>query len=268
LIHHSFTRGNHHRMTCSIPLPHHCSSTRTISRPAPLWLPQRLSIHPPFQRPDRSHIPSVGDEPKRITQLSSPVPHPRLSPLYPTTGLPDSLVLILAVPNLSLRTRVPEIAMRPSEDCPNARSNLKTDLALLPTSYQMRRPPVCPFFVHPFYIRITDPSFTQPPRSPLSNHQSWPPPHGNSTSPILFRRLRPTPPRNSTSPRLPRRPVKNTQTSAPPRKRSVSYLIFGSPIFNRDSPLFPEIQAYVSGCQGLQGERVRGLHAHPHPRRY
>jgi len=132
-------------MTCSIPLPRRCSSTRIISRPALLWLPQRLSIHPPFQRPDRNHIPSVGDEPRRIIWLSSPVPRPRLSPLSPTTGLPDSLVLILAVPNPSLRMRVPEIAMRPSEDCPNARSNLKTDLALLPTSYQMRRPPVRPF---------------------------------------------------------------------------------------------------------------------------
>ena len=104
--------------------------------------------------------------------------------------------------------------------------------------------------IRPIYIRITDPSFTQSPRSPSSNHRSWPPPHGNSTSPISFRKPRPTPPRSSTSPRLPRRPVKNTQTSVPLRRRFVSYLILGSPTFNRGSPLFPEIQAYVSGCQG------------------
>jgi len=123
-------------------------------------------------------------------------------------------------------------------------------------------------FLGPIYIRITDPSFTQPPRSPLSNHRSWPLPHGNSTLPILFRRPRLAPQRSSTLPRLPRKLVKNTQTSAPLRRRFVPYLIFSSPTFNRGSPLFPEIQAYVSGCQGRQGEGVCGLHAHPHSRRY
>lgn len=132
-------------MTCSILLPPHCSSTHTISRPAPLWLPQRLSTHPPFQGLARSHILSADDVCRQIIQLSSRLPLPRPSLLFRTTGLPDSPDPIPAAPNLSLRMRVPEITMRPSENCPNARSNLKTDLALLPTSHRMKRPPVCTF---------------------------------------------------------------------------------------------------------------------------
>lgn len=130
-------------MTCLIPLPRPCSSTHIIFRPAPLWPSQRRSPHPPSQRPVRSHTRSVDDARKRIIQLSCRHPLPRLSPPSPTTGPPDSLGLIPAVPSLSLQTRVSEITMRPSEDCPNAHSNLMTNLAPLRTSLRMKRLLVC-----------------------------------------------------------------------------------------------------------------------------
>ena len=129
-------------MTCSIPPLPHYSSTRTISQPVPPWPLQRISHHSLSQGPARSHTRSVANECKRIIQLSFRLPLPRPSPPFPTIGLPDSPGPIPVELNLSLRTGVPEIPMRPSEGCPNTRSNLQMNLALFATSYQMNRVPV------------------------------------------------------------------------------------------------------------------------------
>ena len=149
--------------------------------------------------------------------------------------------------------------MRPSEDFPNARSNLKMNLALLPTSHRAKRLPVCPPFISPIYIRVADPSSTQLPRSPCSDHPSWPPPHGNFTLPTSFRKLRPTPPRSSMSRRQPKRQVKSTRTSAPLRRRSVPYLILGSPIFDRGSLCS---QKYKRMSQAAKDAREKELAAY------
>jgi len=227
-------------MTCSIRLPPHYLSTHTISRPALLWLPQRISCNPPSQGPARSRTRSVADDPTRIMQLFSQLPPPRPSLPFPTTGPPDSPELIPAALNPLLRMRVPEIPMRPSEDCPNVPSNLKMNLALFATSYRTNRLPVrLSRLIRP--IHVADPSFTQSLKSRCSNHRSWPRLHGNYISPTSFKGLRPTPPRSSMSPRRPRRPVKSMRTSAPLRRRSVPYLIFGSPVLDRGSLSFPEI---------------------------
>ena len=130
-------------MTCSIPplLPY--SSTHITSRPVPLCLPWSQPPRPPSQQPVRSHTPLVDTAHRRIIQLSCRHPLPRLSLPSPTTGPQDFPDLIPAGPSLSLRMRVPEIAMQPSEDCPNARNNLMTNLVLLRTNLRMKHLPVC-----------------------------------------------------------------------------------------------------------------------------
>lgn len=130
-------------MTCSIPLPHPYSSTHTTSHPVPLWPPQRPPPHPPSQRPARSHTLLADNARRRIIQPSCRHPLPRLSLPSPTIGLPGSPDLTPAGPSLSLRTRVPGIAMRPSEGFPNAHNTITTNLAPLRTSLRMKHPPVC-----------------------------------------------------------------------------------------------------------------------------
>jgi len=130
-------------MTCSMPPLRPYSSTRITSRPVPLCLPRKRPPRPPSQRPVRSHTPWVDSAHRRIIQLSCRHPLPRLSLPSPTTGPPGFPDLIPAGPSLSLRMRVPEIAMRPSEDCPNARNSLMTDLVPPRTNPRMKHPPVC-----------------------------------------------------------------------------------------------------------------------------
>lgn len=141
-------------MTCSIPLPPRYSSTRTTSRPAPLSLPLRPPSHTSSRPLGRSHTRS-GAAHRRITRLFSPPPLPRPSLPYLLAGLPGSPGPIPVVLNPSLRTRVSEIPMPPSEDCPNAHSNLVMNLALLPINLQMRC--VSHSSIRPVYVRSPDP---------------------------------------------------------------------------------------------------------------
>ena len=117
--------------------------------------------------------------------------------------------------------------MPPSEDHPNARSHLETNLALHPINLRVNK--VCNSSIHLFHCSITNPALTQYRQNPSSGHRSWPLPHGNCTSQTSSREPKRTLPRSLTSHRQPRKPVKSTQTSATLRKRSVPYLISAFP---------------------------------------
>ena len=150
---------------------------------------------------------------------------------------PRPPVLIPAALSPWLWMRVPEIPMPPSEDPSNARSHLETNLALLPINLRVNI--VCTSSIHLFRSSITNlMSLIQYRQNPSSDHPSWPLPHGNCMTQTSSREPKRTPPRSSTSHRLPRRPVKSTQTSAAPRKKSVPFLISAFPNLTAIPPLF------------------------------
>jgi hypothetical protein len=104
------------------------------------------------------------------------------------------------------------------------------------------------------YPTFADLTLVQWCRSLCSDRQSLPLLHGNSISQTSFREPRPTRPRSLTLRRPPRRPVRNTRTSAPLRKRLVPYLISAPPTFDRDSL---RSQKYKRMSQAAKDSRER-----------
>ena len=213
----------------------------------------------PHQRPVRSHTPLVDRVYKRIIQLSfHPLPRLSFPSRSPTTDPPHPPDLIPAGLSLSLRMRVPEIAMQPSEDCPNAHNNLVANFVPPRTNFRVKHPPVCHVLFVP-YIPVTlillsapQKSMFRPPKLAPSAWQLY------FTDWIQRFHARSTKKLNVAQAAKEAGQDYANLSADEKEVRFFFYLICISPIFDRGSHC-SAIQAPGSGCQRCQGEGAKRI---------